>query len=745
MLIILLSGVLFLLLSAVGAQNAAPGDNSAFGREVSFAPKPGYSLTQREDTDHLDLTDGRLTEREDQSMWFESHAVGWSYQPVANLSVDLGSVQPIAEVAMRFLGGSPQPGIAFPGWVEVLVSDDGETYHRVATYSKWVPGDKEKYGIPPHEGQAWVHLIRFTGLATRGRYVGISFGGTGLTCSDELYVYRGDHDPADVTFSDENIVDFAVNRPQLAFFKPQLMVSNDIATPLPLGLLDESGVERDIDLEIIVPAGVEILAGGVGGNNFADDWTTTTLDGGRTRYSTSVTIRGASVVPWGRLWLRGALEHDALTELQYTMSWGEGQKTSTRTMQAITMRPAPRLERMMLAMGWYSLEGAKSWPDSLNVHRVIGLNTLSASGWPIEPDDTELLAFLDEAKQQGFKLVRIDSTWHRMMDRHRNDPEVKCQFADGTHGSLMCPSYRGHGYHEELQRIADQCALLKPDLLSTDVELWNWQGPVDSEKCTRCIADKEALGIADWQQWRYAKGYEMWKDLHDAVQAAVQAAGGSPVEVGSYDFRPGSYYQQFWPFDRLYADGLIHNSQVSTYTPLEPYHIALVGDEVRKDRALLPKSDQLPWLTPGDAGAFSAEALRCALLECFLNGARGIHFWSSRYWDTEYFWAFNMAVHAVAAAEDIIVDGELFDGARVEGRGRVSGMISGNEIALLVADYEAEGPVTVRLSLNLPVTCTVSDSESGEILDTLHAGDGRTLEVELTHHRSRVLIVRPVE
>ena len=49
---------------------------------------------------------------------------------------------------MRFLGGSPQAGVCFPGWVDVLVSDDDRTYYRVARYSKWTPGDAEKFGIP---------------------------------------------------------------------------------------------------------------------------------------------------------------------------------------------------------------------------------------------------------------------------------------------------------------------------------------------------------------------------------------------------------------------------------------------------------------------------------------------------------------------------------------------------------------------------------------------------------------------
>ena len=39
--------------------------NLALGRPVVFSPKPNYGLTGRGDSDATDLTDGRLTRRED--------------------------------------------------------------------------------------------------------------------------------------------------------------------------------------------------------------------------------------------------------------------------------------------------------------------------------------------------------------------------------------------------------------------------------------------------------------------------------------------------------------------------------------------------------------------------------------------------------------------------------------------------------------------------------------------------------
>jgi len=228
--------MLFGIVLALGALTAGgiePHDtdatrNLALGKRCTFAPTPNYSLTARGDTDPQDLTDGALSSREDSRLWFDAKAVGWSYAGLAQLAVDLGEVQPIDEVAIRFQGGSPQAGICIPGWVNVLVSDDGEAYYRMASYSKWRPGDKGKYAVPRNEGEAWVHRLRFRDLGARGRFVGLSFYCSGLTVADELYVFRGAPGPAAVGFDRGDLTDFTVTAPKLYFHKPVVYFSTNI-------------------------------------------------------------------------------------------------------------------------------------------------------------------------------------------------------------------------------------------------------------------------------------------------------------------------------------------------------------------------------------------------------------------------------------------------------------------------------------------------------------------------------------
>lgn len=722
-----------LLLLAGALAHAQQPENLAAGKPCAFAPTPNYGLTAKGDTDTADLTDGRLSERPDHNMWFESHVVGWSYVPVANVRVDLGQVQPLGEVVMRFLGGSAQPGICFPTFVRLLVSDDDRTYYRVAEYSRWQPGDHQKFGLPATEGKSWIHPLRFANLQTRGRYVGLVIGGTGMTCSDELYVYKGTHEAASVQLDPAQATDFSVTRPQVAFVKPFLVLPTGIASPQPVGLLDGSGTKRPVTLHLQLPAGVALAAPEAPRQKLAD---------GSVDYAVPLDATGATVMPRASLYLRSTLPAGTPATMRYWLDWGEGKSAPTALRLRIEqMTPAPRCRRMMMALGWWSLSATMAWPDGLAAHRAVGLNTLTTFAVWMKPDDAELWAFAEEGRRQGFKMLNVDSPWHQMISRHKSDQSIYCQFADGTVGKQLCPSYRGEWYAEELQRVADQCAHLKPDALSTDIELWSWRGPVDAEKCTRCQADKQAAGIEKWEDWKLEQGYEMWRDLREAVQAAVKQAGGGPVEMGCYDWRPGRNYQYFWPFDRLYEDKLLQNSQCSTYTPLEPYHIALIGDESREDRQRLPRTEGLPWLTPGDAGAFTAEALRGAMLECFLNGSRGIHFWSSRYWDGEYLLGYNEAVREVAPVEDIIVDGALYEGAQVAAPARVSGMIRGRDIALLVGEYTGTGPATIQVSLDVPAAGEVIEVLSGKKLCDVPAGR-QQITVPLAGHRSKVLLIK---
>ena len=208
-----------------------------------------------------------------------------------------------------------------------------------------------------------------------------------------------------------------------------------------------------------------------------------------------------------------------------------------------------------------------------------------------------------------------------------------------------------------------------------------------------------------------------------------------------YDVRPGGVYQQLFNFDALYP-AILNESQTSTYTSLQPADIILIGDEIRKDRARLPHSDVMPWISPGDAGVFPGDNFQWALLECYANGARGIWFWSSRMWDSEDLIAYNKVIRAIAPLEEVIVKGNLVGAdAVIEGAGRVSGMKLGNRMMLLAADYFGNSDGTLKVQLKVSARSTLRDLMTGETVGKVLLPGKNLVNIPLNGQRARLLEV----
>jgi hypothetical protein len=511
------------------------------------------------------------------------------------------------------------------------------------------------------------------------------------------------------------------------------------------------------------PEGMALVAGHAGGVNVANMVSERLGEGPRaaTRYTFETSPAG-STKSWGRLYL--SCDWPAGTEgnLRVRLSAGEADSPwHTQQIRAVAIPRTAQPERLAVGLGWWSLGGTLEWPDGMSVMAHLGLNVLPLfARWMNAGDQADAMRLLAEWRAKGLRVMNIDSPFHHMLSKHKNATEMYAQFEDGTTGKRFCPSYRGEFYRQELARVADETAQVGAAFLSCDIELWNWRGPQDCESCTRCRSDFAASGLDDWAEWRLQKGAEIWTDLADAVREAVRKAAqndpGKPdtVEIGGYDFRPGEAYQHFWPLDRLYPEKM-DNAQVSTYTPLEPYHIALIGDRVREDRIKLGRSDVLPWLTPGDAGTFPGHAFRNALLECFANGARGVHFWSSRVWDTESLAAYAEAIRCAAQVEDIVVDGAPAEGLTAvtedhaqqtpdNAAPRVTGMRLKDSFFVLVADYRLDtGNRTVAVRIPVTETSEAVDLLTGKNLGRL-SEDAPLLRVVLGPERAVALSVRPV-
>lgn len=747
---ILITCAILLVTARLPADELPPTEgrtNLAAGRVAVFAPEPNYRLTQRNDTDATDLTDGKLTKRADRHIWFDSTAVGWSYGGRVNLAVDLGRMARIDEIAVRLLGGSPQAGINFPGWIEAFVSDDGEHFVKLAECSRWRTGDFDRFGVPDDAGKGWIHCLRFKDLAARGRWVGLRMYVTGLAATDELYVFGSPMEDSPQEQSASSLSDFTVTHPQPYFHKTDLQLATNICLPVPIGVVVPGDQPKDEPLEMTLdlPRGIELCGGQLAGQE-SEQVEPETLPDGYRRYQ-FIGPAKSSTKTFGRLYLQAPGWKDGQSGgLRYRFRHADRESPIVELpVHAVEVPRAPRLKRMMVGLGWWSAGATAKWPGALDVWDQLGLNSFSLFAHWMREDNPDW-RLVDEARRRGFSIVNIDSPLHRMASRAAKTPEICDQFADGSVGEKLCVSYRGQHYKNEIQRFAAAMARARPHFASLDIEVWGWQGPVDCRKCTRCQKDFAASGMETWEAWQVAKGNEMWREMVTAARAAIKKTGNDPdFEIGGYDFRAGGPYQSVWSVDDMYPQWM-QSSQVSTYTCLYPYHLELIGNEVREDRAHLPRSDVLPWLTPGDAGTFSGESFQWALLECYCNGARGVYFWSSRLWDSESLIAYNRVVRAIAPVEQILVDGELVgDAARADAPGRVSGIRRGKALVLLVADYFRRTDGKVKLHLRVPARSNIRDLLTGEVLSAEIPTGERLLPVPLGENRARLLHVHPLD
>lgn len=752
-----IAGSLVLVLSGVVVGRAPAAEmppldgrtNLAAGCRVVFSPTPNYALTLKGDSDAIDLTDGKFSQRTDRHIWFDSAAVGWSYGGRVQLALDLGRPARIDEIAIRLLGGSFHAGGSIPGWVEAFTSDDGKHFRKVAEFSRWKADNFARFGVPDDAGKAWIHCLRFTNLAAYGQWIGLRMYTSATTATDELFAFgtfgETSAKPAVVAAPS----DFTVTHPLPYFHKPELVIATDIPLPVPVGITVPETAAKDntpVRLNLELPEGVEIVGGSFGGQSIRREEAIGLPQGGGARHALSGQLGkgGKSDKDFGRIYFTAPDWSDGQRgTLRYTVEHGDWKSPAIEVpLVAVAVPPAPRLKRIMVGLGWCHAGVTAGWPGAFDAWRRIGLNSFSLFAQMMK-DDESLWALVEQARQQGFFVVNIDSPPHRMEERHRRQKEIYCQFANGTVGTRLCPSYRGPGYQDGVQRFATGMGRARPDFAALDIEVWGWRGPTDSQKCLRCQKDFAASGLKDWQLWRLAKGDEMWQDMIGAARTEVARRGGKPFEVGGYDFRPDAAYQGVWSVARLYPEWMQH-SQVSTYTSLFPYHLALIGDEVRQDRARLARSDVMPWITPGNAGTFPGEAFQWALLECYANGARGVYFWSATTWDSEDLIAYNRVVRAIAPVEDLILEGKLVGGAvTAAAPARVSGIRRGGEMLLLAADYFRRTDGVIELGLTLPGHSRVRDLLTGEILAADLAAGKQSLAVPLGSARARLLHVLP--
>ncbi|MBL8993396.1 MAG: carbohydrate binding domain-containing protein, partial [Spirochaetia bacterium] len=163
----------------VSARTLLSGINLAKGKKVTMSKAPNYALCTDPD-DEKQLTDGVLTEG---YFWVQKSTVGWKNAGRVEVVVDLGSLEPIREIALGTAGGAKGPGVFFPDAV-FFVSEDGVKFHLVG---------RKLASALPDRGEWYAERYDLNDLRTKGRYVAVSMvANGGYIFADEIEVMRGD-------------------------------------------------------------------------------------------------------------------------------------------------------------------------------------------------------------------------------------------------------------------------------------------------------------------------------------------------------------------------------------------------------------------------------------------------------------------------------------------------------------------------------------------------------------------------
>lgn len=692
------------------------GTNLALGKKVTFSKIPSYKLTAQGDTDAVDLTDGDLSSRNNDTIWFDSKAVGWRITGTGiNILIDLGKEQPVGRVVLRCLGGKSQNILVCPKRFEVFASKDGKEFYQTASMQKLMPGEKsqsdfKKYFYLEESGTAWVYPFVFD-VEADARYVGITITGESeFVFSDEMAVMEAT--PLEQKSADFNQAykrtpeDFLINgilvRPRIN----ELAISTNMATPTSLmiqDMRDNADARKPLQLVMELPTGVilefpkpekqeEITCNGTSYTRF-------TLPIKAERVQTEILFFKVIKPPAA----------DAAAVF-YALCEGESPIKQNVPVKLIAIPEVkPALKRLHVSLAWMTEKVAREWPEFYDAWKKLGFNSVACfpRNWK-EDNATDILKFLDASRNKGFAIVMNESPFHVMAKGHKPGDELFSQIP-GKENSNLCPSYRGKFYVGEMERVAENVRKSRPDYVFWDIECWD-NGVAEAAQCSRCKEGRQASGKS-MNEYLKDKGTESFKDLYQAVQKG-SARGKMPM-VASYNHHAEKpVHQLIIDFNRIYPQ-YVNYAQPSLYVAGKAQD---VHDSIRANYRLIKSKNIIPWLSAGTYGEFEPGKIEPMILEALLNGASGITYYCYADFDTPLdFYYHAKALSEIAPYEDLIMDGEVLEPTGTNEQLYYSGIKKDNEMLLLIGNYRNAPGDTIYKAPFTTVT-QIKDLRSGKAL-----------------------------
>ena len=500
-------------------------------------PKPDYRLT-KDDKDIADLTDGRLTSRSDDRVWFDRNAVGWYL--VGNdayLRLDLGKVQPVEKLVIRLLGGT-DGNFKFPKKLQVYVSKDGRIYHSASSMEKLEPCEsdqcdwKQYYYLEEHGRGPNSRMYPFElGVHADARWLILHITGeTSSVFSDELACIRAEKKENDYNAAYRNPgrqipMEGLIIRPRIDEFA----IMKGLSAPQFFQITDMRAAEdfrKPVELVLELPKGVMVQ------NRKGES-----LPDGRMRYTVKLESpkKSGQKISCPPFYLKADTEVSGKA-LVYARSGGKDQFKTVLPVRTVVPPPIKPFKRLHISFAWIFEGSMAGWPDFHENWRKLGFNVFSTFPryWNARTK-TQRLAQLEAARKACFKIIMNDSPFHVMFKLKNKFPEMCCQTPDGK-SSVLCPSYRGQHWDREMERIRLHVRETKPDYVFWDIEIWGKAHGI-SPHCSRCRNGMEKSG-KDLHEYLLSMGDETVAALKKTVADGAKEAGIPMPLIGSYARHP---------------------------------------------------------------------------------------------------------------------------------------------------------------------------------------------------------------
>jgi hypothetical protein len=713
-------------------QRLTTGEYLARGKPVQFFSKPNDPLTT-DDNDPYDLTDGQLSTRADDRIWFNKDAVGWLSVGTATgilMVVDLGQQQLVGQIAIRMLGGKEQGVLELPSAIECLASADGTHYHSLQRMSKLTVAESELSDFKtafyvPEEGKPFMFPF-VCRQPVRARYIALRVTPQSGLFVDQLSILKAEDATAPKNPESYPAAQVFTAGVAITPKTGEFVVTTNVTTPNWFQVQDFSGLDAQKSqpgFRLEMPEGLELLPQSKPpfkevppANAGMRNYEFIRLSSGGVNSDT--TVRGPLYIA-----KREGMEIPQNAIVTFTgLLDGKASHTLEYPLKLVEIPFVPHLPGLDVSLAWMVDKHEQDWPDFLEGFRKLGFGFVSTFPRYFSKQNgmwsaatRRSLDFLQEARRQGYRIVYNESPFH-VMDANIRAAQKAGKIApaealeifnqvDNKPGKGISFRYRGHYFQEEIKRVAEMTALVQPDHVYLDIEMW-YSSVQESKQDPRVQAVWKASGKT-WDDFITDAGTDA---LGSQVKAIRAAAPGKQLTVGLYNSDPGRpLIEGFFQWNKMYP-GIIDVAMPSIYVQGRALDVA---KRIRTDHDALQNRKIIPWLTAGTYGEFSPDLMEPMVLESILSGAGGVTYYAFSDFDPMDFYYHSKALATLAKFPKLLQTGKPIAYQGSNGALHYTGFASDTEALVLVGNYgkARQGKVNLPLLAKSVIKAVIVDGE----------------------------------